>query len=464
MSEKECIHHKEKRQKRIRAFCACLLIFISIVLFVILIVWAVLQPKKPRFVLQDATVNNLNVSAPNILSSNIQVTIVSRNPNENIGIYYDKLTVYATYRSQQITYTVGIQSVYQGHKDTNVWSPFIYGDMIPIAPYNGPALSQEQASGGIRLMIKIDGRVRFKVGSITTGRYNLHVRCPAYIPFGKNINEFPNTGIVVGNSFKYQLAQSCRLAFSKPTPSLLFPTNHSVLTTQNLSHDRKPPPPPPPPQPNMSEKTCTHHHKEKRQKRIRRCCACLLIFNFILLVVILIVWTILQPKKPRFVLQDATVNSLNISAPNILSSNIQVTIVSRNPNDNIRIYYDRLTVYATNRSQQITYVVGIQSVYQGHKDTNVWSPFIYGDMVPIAPYNGPALSQEQASGGIRLLVKIDGRVRFKVGRVTTGRYNLHVRCPTYIPFGKNINDFPNTGIVVGNSFKYQLAQSCHVSV
>ncbi|KAK6152257.1 hypothetical protein DH2020_014892 [Rehmannia glutinosa] len=153
----------------------------------------------------DATIFNLNVSAPNVISTTVQVTVNSRNPNSNIGIYYDRLDVYATYRNQQITYYTVIPPVYQGHKDVNVWSPFIYGNTVPVAPYNGLALTQDQSDGAIAITVKINGRVRWKVGSFISGRYHLHVTCPAYIPLGNS----KNTGIVIGNAVKYQLSQSC---------------------------------------------------------------------------------------------------------------------------------------------------------------------------------------------------------------------------------------------------------------
>jgi hypothetical protein len=53
-------------------------------------------------------------------------------------------------------------------------------------------------------LIKIDGRVRWKVGSIITGRYRLHVTCFASIPF-----ENRNSGNYVGNAVKYQLSTRC---------------------------------------------------------------------------------------------------------------------------------------------------------------------------------------------------------------------------------------------------------------
>ncbi|MFS8008834.1 hypothetical protein Hanom_Chr14g01277571 [Helianthus anomalus] len=127
MSVKECTHHKNKSQKLLRKLCSFFLILAFIVLLTFLITWAILQPRKPRFTLQDATIFSFNVSAPILLSSNFQVTVSSHNPNSRIGVYYDKLNIYASYKNQQITYFTGIQPVYQGHHDTNVWSPFVYG-------------------------------------------------------------------------------------------------------------------------------------------------------------------------------------------------------------------------------------------------------------------------------------------------------------------------------------------------
>lgn len=183
-------------------------IIVVIVLLIFFITWAILQPKSPKFILQDATIYGFNVSAPILLSSNFQVTVSARNPNSRIGIYYDKLDIFATYHSQQITYFTIIQPVYQGHKDINIWSPFVYGTNVPVAPYNGAALTQDQSNGAISLVIKINGRVRFKVGSFISGRYHLHVTCPAYIPFGNK-----NSGIAgVVTGIKYQLATKCSVS------------------------------------------------------------------------------------------------------------------------------------------------------------------------------------------------------------------------------------------------------------
>lgn len=178
------------------------------ILLIFIIICAILRPKKPSFVLQDATIYAFNVTSdPNLLTSNFQVTVISRNPNSKFGIFYDKLDIFATYRSQQITYYTTILPTYQGHKDTNVWSPFIYGTSVPVAPFYGVALSQDQSNGDICLEIKINGMVKWKIGSYTSDHHNIHVTCQANIPFG-NLN----SGIAVGSAIKFQLSSKCKVS------------------------------------------------------------------------------------------------------------------------------------------------------------------------------------------------------------------------------------------------------------
>ncbi|PKA65376.1 Protein NDR1 [Apostasia shenzhenica] len=174
--------HCERRRHRRRVLWSISL-FIVVVLLVVFLVWLILRPTKPSFYLQDARVLNLNLSQPNFLSTTIQVTISSRNPNEHVGVFYDRLNIYAVYKSQQITPAVELPPFYQGHKDVDVWSPYLSGFFVPIAPYLCTNLLLDEAGGTIFLDVKIDGRVRWKVGDWTSDRYHIYVDCPAFLSF-----------------------------------------------------------------------------------------------------------------------------------------------------------------------------------------------------------------------------------------------------------------------------------------
>ncbi|PON47260.1 Late embryogenesis abundant protein [Trema orientale] len=208
MSVKDCGHHHDERKKLVRRLVMAAALLITLLALVIFLVWAILHPTKPRFVLQDVTVYNFTAAngPPYILTSTIQVTLSSKNPNDRIGIYYQKLDVYVTYRTQQITVATLLPSSYQGHHDVTVWSPFLSGYSVPISPYLQQVLSQDLNVGSMLVTVRIAGKVKWKVGSWVSGKYHLDVNCPAYLRFGN-----PTGGIPVGPALKLQLLQSCHV-------------------------------------------------------------------------------------------------------------------------------------------------------------------------------------------------------------------------------------------------------------
>ncbi|MBA0650607.1 hypothetical protein Goklo_018003 [Gossypium klotzschianum] len=204
----DCGRHDDKQQlaKRVAVAIFGFLIVFAIVVF---LVWAILHPIQPHFILQDVTIYAFNLTAPNYLTSNMQITLVSRNPNERIGIYYHKLDVLASYRNQQITLPTLIPRTYQGHQDVTVWSPLLYGNAVPVAPFLEVGLNQDMNAGMVLLNVKAFGQLKWKVGTWISGRYQININCPVYISFTG-----PTKAIQVGVAMKYQLVQSCSVDIS----------------------------------------------------------------------------------------------------------------------------------------------------------------------------------------------------------------------------------------------------------
>lgn len=207
MSKKDCGNHESYyRHKLYRRIFACLLSLIIIVLFIILVIWLVLRPTKPKFLLQDTSIYEFNLTADsNILSSNIQITISSRNPNDRIGIYYDRLDVFSEYKDTQITGTTGLPSGYQGHNDVNIWSPFLSGVAVPITPYLSASIGQDENAGFFLIYIKIIGQLRWKVGTWISGTYHIDVSCPAFFTIA---NRKDNGGLP---PFRFQQMTTCNV-------------------------------------------------------------------------------------------------------------------------------------------------------------------------------------------------------------------------------------------------------------
>jgi len=208
-------------------------------------------------------------------------------------------------------------------------------------------------------------------------------------------------------------------------------------------------------------KDCGNHGDDDLRRSCRRLLAILLVLVLLVAIIALIIYLVLRPTHPRFFLQDASLRQLDLSngtSSSVLSTALQVTVASRNPNDKVGVYYDRLDVYASYKYQQITVAASLPAVYQGHGDVDVWSPVLSGPDVPFAPYLADALRQDCQAGYLILQVKIDGRVRWKVGSWISGHYHLFVTCPAFlVTTGGN-------GAPGASGFKFQTATYCHVEV
>jgi hypothetical protein len=180
-------HHHEHRLRRCcGCMASCLLALVLIAAFITLVVYLALRPSKPSFYLQDLQLRRpISLGDPSLTAS-AQVTLASRNPNDRVGIFYKRLDVFVTYRDEPVTVPVSLPALYQGHRDVAVWSPVLAAQAVPVAGYVADALKQDVAAGFVALTVKVDGRLKWKVGSWVSGSYHLFVSCPAVLsaPYG----------------------------------------------------------------------------------------------------------------------------------------------------------------------------------------------------------------------------------------------------------------------------------------
>ncbi|KAG9455462.1 hypothetical protein H6P81_008366 [Aristolochia fimbriata] len=147
------------------------------------ILWLIFRPSKPHFNLKESDIYQLNLSASpqgHLLNSTIQITVVSNNPNHRVGIYYDRIRAYASYKGQQITVEAALPTFYQGHGETNLLTALLSGDWVPVPPSFGDQLLLHGQM--VILNIKLNGRLRWKVGSWVSGHYHFNVDCAAPMP------------------------------------------------------------------------------------------------------------------------------------------------------------------------------------------------------------------------------------------------------------------------------------------
>lgn len=185
---KEGLRIKKNYKKIYFTFSA----FFITILLLILVIWLILHPAKPQFSLKEVDIFQLNLSGPN-LNSSIQLTLLSKNPNQKVGIYYDEIQLYATYKGQQITGDTPVPPFYQGQEESNLITASLVGNALPVAPSLGYELGRDQIVGRLVLNLKANGKLRWKVGTWVSGRYRFNVNCVAINAFGPSIPAGPLT-------------------------------------------------------------------------------------------------------------------------------------------------------------------------------------------------------------------------------------------------------------------------------
>lgn len=167
--------------------------FILSLLLLILVIWFILHPTKPQFSLKEADIYQLTLSRSHLLNSSIQITLLSNNPNQKVGIYYDEIQVYASYKGQQITLDSSVPPFYQDYKDSNLLSMVLVANGLPVDPSFGYEVGRDQMAGRLVLKVKANGELRWKVGTWVSGRYRFNVNCVAILPFGQSVPSGPLT-------------------------------------------------------------------------------------------------------------------------------------------------------------------------------------------------------------------------------------------------------------------------------
>ncbi|GLT47701.1 hypothetical protein SLA2020_213730 [Shorea laevis] len=174
--------------------CCCLLSFLIklIVTAVIilglaaLIFWLIFRPNIVKFHVTDASLTQFNLASDNYLHYNLAVNITVRNPNKKIGIYYDRIEANAYYEDQRFA-TQQLTQFYQGHKNTSYLNPSFQGQKLVLLGADGVSeYNQEKNSGVYSIDVKLNLRVRFKLGKLKTWRFKPKIECDLKVPLSSS--------------------------------------------------------------------------------------------------------------------------------------------------------------------------------------------------------------------------------------------------------------------------------------
>ncbi|KAL9141879.1 hypothetical protein ABFS82_14G132500 [Erythranthe guttata] len=167
--------------RRRQSVCKFIVIFLVLAGITALIVWLIYRPQKPKFRVVSAAVYELNTTtttASPFISTTMQFTVVTRNPNKRVSISYEQLSAFVSYKNEAITPPVILPPLFHQTKSTVSMSPVLGGITVPVAAGLVNSLLMDQTYGVVGLRLVITGKLRYKTSVIKRRRrYGINVRC-----------------------------------------------------------------------------------------------------------------------------------------------------------------------------------------------------------------------------------------------------------------------------------------------
>ncbi|KAD7479011.1 hypothetical protein E3N88_02147 [Mikania micrantha] len=168
-------NHKHPSRYNIRRTISITIVLILILAGITaLVLWLLYHPHNPKFTVVGAAVYAANTSSPDITA--IQFTIVTRNPNDRVSIYYDSFTVFLSYENRPIAPPLMLPPLY--HKRDSTVS------MSPIWPVSSTVVNGLVADdvGVVSLRLVVTGNLRWNAGNIVkSGRKGVYVGCDVLV-------------------------------------------------------------------------------------------------------------------------------------------------------------------------------------------------------------------------------------------------------------------------------------------
>ncbi|XP_076957422.1 NDR1/HIN1-like protein 12 [Bidens hawaiensis] len=161
-------------QRTHQTVASVVLVVLLLIGITALVLWLVYRPHNPRFTVVGATVFGVNTTSPPVITS-VQLTFLTRNPNDRVSIHYDHLRTFLLYKNQPITPTLLLPPLHH-KKDSTVAVTPIW--LLSPAVVNG--LTTDEA-GVVSLRMVLTGKLRWKAGGIRMGHKGVYVGCDVMV-------------------------------------------------------------------------------------------------------------------------------------------------------------------------------------------------------------------------------------------------------------------------------------------
>ncbi|XP_039138630.1 uncharacterized protein At1g08160-like [Dioscorea cayenensis subsp. rotundata] len=173
----------QSRPGPLRCICIILLLFIIVIGIAILITWLIIRPTPLDYTIEDAKIHNFNISSNNALNATFNLTIKSYNNNHKVGLWYDSMDITIWYDKQMLAFA-DVSPFFQRKRNETTLHVDIGAMATPLMTSVAKKIKNDRSSGEVELVVKLNARIRFKVGAIKSKHYEMAVDCsPVVVHF-----------------------------------------------------------------------------------------------------------------------------------------------------------------------------------------------------------------------------------------------------------------------------------------
>lgn len=164
--------------------CRCLkyTLAAAILLFFILgiaaaVFYFVYKPESPNYTVDSIAITGFNLTSSRPISPEFDVSIRARNPNDKIGIYYEKKSSVQVYFSGDRLSAGVIPAFYQPTNNVTVFKTALRGNNIVLSRAVHSELLTAQKGKKLPLRLNLKAPIKVKVGGAKTWTINVKVKC-----------------------------------------------------------------------------------------------------------------------------------------------------------------------------------------------------------------------------------------------------------------------------------------------
>ncbi|PIA31906.1 hypothetical protein AQUCO_04700044v1 [Aquilegia coerulea] len=161
----------------VKLLCAIFLGILFIVGLVLFIMWLSLRPHRPRFHVKAFSIQGLN-QATGVQNAQVSFDVTARNPNQNIGIYYNAMDATVYYEEKSIGQTPLLFPFYQPKKNTTWIHGELSGATLAVDSAKWQSFMDEMSKGTVVFRLDLKSRIKFKVSNWWDSKnHRMHASC-----------------------------------------------------------------------------------------------------------------------------------------------------------------------------------------------------------------------------------------------------------------------------------------------